>query len=67
MIKVVPATIDHIFEFTDNARQIDIEEVEVASGKSFDSHLPSLLLSCIIHQIVMMFVEIKNIRKGASP
>lgn len=45
MIKVVPATIDHIFEFTDNARKIDIEEVEVASGKPFDSHLPSLLLS----------------------
>lgn len=45
MIKVVPATIDHIFEFVDNARKIDIEEVEVASGKPFNSHLPSLLLS----------------------
>lgn len=45
MIKVVPATVDHIFEFADNARKIDIEEVEVASGKSFDLLLPSLLLS----------------------
>lgn len=45
MITVVPATIDHIFEFADNARRIDIEEVEVASGKPFDSHLPSLLFS----------------------
>lgn len=45
MIKVIPATIEHIFEFQDNARSIDIEEVEVASGESFNSLLPSLIYS----------------------
>lgn len=39
-MKIVPMTIGHLIEFRANVREIDLEEVERASGFHFDSFAP---------------------------
>lgn len=45
MIKIVDATDQILQEYLRNARRIDLEEVEAASGKPLESQLPTLDLS----------------------
>ncbi len=51
MISVVKLTIGHLEEFLKNAREIDLEEVRVASGKHFREQPLSLLYAsyAIVH------------------
>lgn len=46
MIKVVDMTIGHLIEFRENVREMDLEEILVASGKPFDRHIISSLEGC---------------------
>ena len=50
---VTNATRKQLLEFYENARQIDLEEVEQASGEPFEHHLPALLNSkvkCLVSE-----------------